>query len=258
MIIYDQIMWLMKKLLFIFQHTNRWEHWLIHDGWLFIFIAVGITIYLSYRIFVWLSKYIYFHPIYLCPEDEKDRKRYLGRRLFKIDRGGFWYKRKIPEAYWEDFQSLIYYWNGGIHKFLVPDSERKDMEKKVKISEVCYYIYYKGMKRMNDLSVRKATNDPVQSKIVDESFFYDDIRDKMERTDDFGEKAVRSNAESQFIQLERHSIPISKEDYPDVPTESEESMRVERKKRETREDKEKEKEISEDFLKERIDEITEG
>lgn len=251
----EWFMWFIDYLIFVFNHTERWEYWLIEEGWLFIFIGVGLLIVFVIWLANTLSKYIYFHPIYLCPKDEKSRKRYLGRRILKLDRDNFFFKKKVPEGFWEKYQSLMYYWNGGLHKFLIPDSDRKDMEKKVKLTEVRYYVYYKGLKRLNELSVREATNEPVQSEVVDEDFFYEDIREKMEKTDDFGEKAVRSNAESQMVQLMKHSIPVSREDYPEIPEGKESTMRINKIEREGRE--EKAEEFSEDFLKERIDEITE-
>ena len=207
---------------FVYAMTNPQEFF-IDEGWGIVIIATIVVVAIILYMINWLTKYYPFNKIYLCAPNERRRKRYFARKIWLVKKDTFWFRHKVPKERWNDYECIIYHVSrhGGFNRFVVPKVDRKPYEYIKMLRSVDLLVYFKGLKRNDDiLSCRVASND-MRAKVetANETFFFRQSRRKMQVTDSFSQMAVRSNAETQFIQLDRGSIPLSEDDYTEFSDE---------------------------------------
>lgn len=223
----DFVWWIVDFLYVRLSQPDNWKMWLIDEGWLFIIIGFvfigGVILWIGN----WISKYAPFNPIKFADHDFSGRGRYLGRKIIRSDKGGFIFKRVVPRERWDDFSSYIVYYNSGFDSILVPDEKDINIKERLSFKNgKVFNINYKGIEDKPGLDIKICGDDPVQGRVADETFFYEDVHDKMDKIEDFGEKAVRGSVEAQSKLLHAGAFPLSREFYPDLKRVSPESMQL--------------------------------
>ncbi len=184
-----------------------------------IFIAVSIISILN-----WVSKRWPFNMLYLAPPDKPRRGRYLGRKLFFIRNGSFFYNRKVKEKYRNKFDGLCYFvevktlWKipigFNVDKILIPKANRETWAFKGSMAKwkKDLYIFYKGHKEFHQLSSKIASNDSkATTPSVGPEFYTESSKSKLNLADKLAQQGVTSNAESQQYQLALGSVPHEQE-----------------------------------------------
>lgn len=190
-----------------------------------IILIIVLLVLTIISIMNWVFKRYLFQMTFMCPPDKPRNTRYIGRKLFFLKKGGFFYKLKVPEDHWDEFEGLLYFvypkviWKIPVgfsaDRVLIPKDENREYTWKYRGGfrwKKDFVIYYKGMKEYHKLASKIATDKNKATTIsVGANFFTKAGQIKLDLADKLAQKGVTSNAESQQYQLALGSVPYNQE-----------------------------------------------
>jgi len=225
----DMIKWVYYFILDIIFWIFDGLTFLINDPRLFFRmygLVIGMIIFLVVSVLYtanWLTKRKPFQPVYMAPSDKPRRGRYLGRKLLFFKQGSFFFKWKLPEDRWDDFDAIMYFFSpkmlwkipvgGSVDRMLIPSENRTTFKFRggFKWSKDLY-IYFKGHKEYHELAAKIASNEnKATTPSVGPDFYTEASEIKLNLADKLAQKGVTSNAESQQYQLALGSVPYDQE-----------------------------------------------